>query len=309
MTKETTPANELATSGLPPHVRGVAPILAMVPPPPPALLAPPVLPAPRMSSALPVPASVHEKPAPAAEGPPPAREGEVLARDCGNALPLPECVVAQLPSSPPRDLARMRSLAAVLTGIRAGGEPLGPLVLPARQVSADKAGSEKRKAKRESPQNPAAFAAPSPGLLAPEPSLDAVPTPAERQWPNGPLVGRDLMTADEVRRLVEHILQDEEIMDHPSMPGLTRARLREAARAADFEPNRFGRLSAAVMVWFARAGVTVLEDDKAPNEWIRPRPLISTERAELRRRLQAVDPPDGDAITIARNAGLDSSAT
>jgi len=117
-----------------------------------------------------------------------------------------------------------------------------------------------------------------------------------------------LLQADEVQRLIEQILQDTEIMAHPAMPGLTRARLREAARAAGLEPNRFGRFSGAVLVWFACAGVTVLEDDKAPNDWIRPRPLVCADRAEIRKLLRAVDPPDGDAVAIARAAGLDSAA-
>jgi hypothetical protein len=117
-----------------------------------------------------------------------------------------------------------------------------------------------------------------------------------------------LLTGDEVQHLIEAILMDEESMEHPSMPGLTRARLRQVARSAGFDPNRFGRFAGPLLIWFARAGVTVLEDEKARDAWARPRPLVSCDRAEIRRLLRAVDPPDGNLVTILREAGMDSTA-
>ncbi|MEI8167652.1 MAG: hypothetical protein WCG26_14815, partial [Chloroflexales bacterium] len=143
---------------------------------------------------------------------------------------------------------------------------------------------------------------------APTGAPTGAPTSATRAWPSGPLIGQDLFAPDEVRRIIEGILTDAEIMAHPTAPGLTRVRLREVAKRAGFEPNRFGRFSAPLLVWFARAGVTVLEDDKANTAWARPRPVVGNDRVEIRRLLADSDPPDGDEVAIARAAGLDSPA-
>ncbi|PDW01476.1 hypothetical protein [Candidatus Viridilinea mediisalina] len=104
-----------------------------------------------------------------------------------------------------------------------------------------------------------------------------------------------------VERLIEAILLDEEIMAHPSLPGLTRARLREAAARAGFDPHRFGRFSAALMLWFTRAGVIVPEETPSATAWARPIPLSSDDRATLRSLLTAVSPPDGEAVAHARS--------
>lgn len=202
-----------------------------------------------------------------------------------------------LPPIAPRPLHDITGLTLLLRGMAEGGEPLGSLVLPTRAEQGALATPAMKKVTKKG-------GVPANGAQSGRGDADA-PT---REWPSGPLVGRDLFTANEVQRLVEAMLMDEDIMEHPSSPGLTRARLREVARAVGFDPNRFGRLSAAILVWFARAGVTVLEDDKARNEWARPRPIASRDRAEIRRLLWCVDPPDGDAVAIARAAGLDSLA-
>ncbi|MBX0331077.1 hypothetical protein K2Z83_25835 [Oscillochloris sp. ZM17-4] len=185
-----------------------------------------------------------------------------------------------------------------LEAIRRGEEPLGPLQLFS-PVEAPITPSNKGKGKKG-----AAASAP--------PALDAPPfdqATGGQAWPSGPLVGTDLFTSDEVRQLVEGILTDEEIMNHTSMPGLTRARLREVAKRLTFDANRFGRFSAALIIWFANAGVTVLADDTSRTEWSRPRPLIGNNRVEIRRRLWATNPPDGKtAGSIARSAGFDSSS-
>jgi hypothetical protein len=182
-------------------------------------------------------------------------------------------------------------LRAALHAIADGGAPFGPFVLPSRAEVASPASAKAPKGKGK-------------GTDASSPSAGQ----EDRTWPSGPLIGRDLFKPNEVQQLVEAILMDEEILDHPATPGLSRARLREVARSAGFDLNRFGRFSAAILVWFARAGVTVLDDDKARNEWARPRPIVSRDRAEIRRLLRAADPPDGDPTTILREAGMDSSA-
>jgi hypothetical protein len=287
--------------------------LQRITPPVPALPVPQPLPAPAALPALPAlvdGGAIAVAPAPTAvqrsDAPPDpvgalgVVVGDVLPPECasGTALPLPVGAIECLPATAPLDLPRVQALAALLHSISTGGEPFGSLVMPVRRrLEPEGAKGEKDKKKGRGK-----------GREKVEPPKDETTlSHAERQWPTGPLIGQDLMTADEVQRLVERILQDQEIMAHPTMPGLTRARLREAGRAAGFEPNRFGRLSAALLVWFAAAGVTVIEDDTAANEWIRPRRLVSPDRVEIRRRLRAVDPPDGDAIEIARKAGLGSS--
>lgn len=239
------------------------------------------------------PAPATTAPATPAQAPQDAAEprAELIPRPAPSyrTIPLPDGLVEQLPPIRHITPERLQLLEDALGSIAAGGQPFGPPV-PSTPALPEAAAPARRK-----------------GLAEPPRPAPPAPPEAERQWPSGPLVGRDLLRPDEVQRLVETILQDEEIMAHPTMPGLTRARLREAARAAGLEPSRFGKLSAAVVVWFARAGVTVLADDKAPSEWARPRPLVSGDRAEVRRLLRAVDPPDGDAVAIARAAGLDSS--
>jgi hypothetical protein len=198
-------------------------------------------------------------------------------------------------------LARLEEFDALLGDILDGGEPFGPFVLPsARDDAMDD--SPKGKAGKAGKAGKVGKAGKAAGKAAGTDSAD-------RRWPSGPLIGEDLFVADEVQRIVEAILTDTEIMAHPSQPGLTRARLREAAKAAGFEPNRFGRFSAALVIWFARAGVTVLVDDKATNEWARPRPMIGNDRVEIRRRLRAVDPPDAaTAAEVARMVGFNSSS-
>ncbi|RRR69509.1 MAG: hypothetical protein EI684_15465 [Candidatus Viridilinea halotolerans] len=110
-----------------------------------------------------------------------------------------------------------------------------------------------------------------------------------------------------VERLIEAILLDEEIMAHPSLPGLTRARLREVAARAGFDPHRFGRFSAALLLWFTRAGVIVPEETPSATAWARPRPLSSDDRVTLRGLLHAASPPDGDVVRQARAEGLGST--
>jgi hypothetical protein len=187
-------------------------------------------------------------------------------------------------------------LLGFLRDVRDGEEPLGPLQLfsPAENTPTPPIGKGKGKKAPSSPPS-----APS--------SVDQ--RTGGQAWPSGPLVGTDLFTPDEVRQLVEGILTDDEIMSHTSMPGLTRARLRAVAKRIGLEANRFGRHSAALIIWFADAGVTVLADDKSRTDWSRPRPLIGNDRAEIRRRLWATDPPDGKtAGSIARSAGFDRSS-
>lgn len=190
------------------------------------------------------------------------------------------------------------SLLRILRGIRDGQEPLGPLEL-VTPGEAEPSGPPAKRGKTRKGATNANSSVPASDDQGAE----------RRDWPSGPLIGRELFSPDEVRRIVEGILTDEEIMAHPTMPGLTRARLREVARRLGFELNRFGRFSAALLIWFADAGVTVLADDKAKTEWSRPRPLIGNSRAEIRRRLWATDAPDGvSAAAIARSAGFNSSS-
>jgi hypothetical protein len=226
------------------------------------------------------------RPAPASQAPADAPKQEVVDAS----------VARMLPPVSTRPASEISALTALLQAMVQGGEPLGPLVMPTRDEEVEEERPAKKKAKTKG------------GTTSATSAGEANADPSARKWPSGPLVGRELFAPDEVQRLIEAILMDEDIMDHATMPGLTRARLREVGRAAGFEPNRFGRFSAPLIVWFARAGVTVLEDDKARNPWARPRPIASRDRAEIRRMLRDTDPPDGDAVAIARAAGLDSSA-
>lgn len=204
--------------------------------------------------------------------------------------------VAYISARPTLGPERRVQFRSILIAIRDGGRPLGPLVLAAPDAAA---GNAQTRSKAGSSRN-----ASSAGKALPAPS-----GADDRRWPSGPLIGQDLFTADEVQQIIEAILTDEEIMAHPTMPGLTRARLREAARRAGFEPNRFGRFSAALVLWFADAGVTVLADDKANNPWARPRPLIGNDRVEIRRRLRTTDPPDAASVAaLVTSAGFNSSS-
>lgn len=121
----------------------------------------------------------------------------------------------------------------------------------------------------------------------------------DRTWPDGPIIRRKRFTSEELKRLVDHILMDEEIMDHPSMPGITKQRLRDVGVRAGWKPTEFGIFIPALMLWFARAGVTIRDDGSSATEWARPRPLISDDRAVIRRLLNNTDPPDGDAVKVA----------
>lgn len=276
-----------------PSAASAAPVPALPPPPPP----PPALPPPAVADGAPPPST-----------PPPPRTGEVLDRapELGRPSPSadPSEGVVRLPQEVRPNPDQLHAMRGILQGIADGGMPLGPLVLPPRTPpEAGGKGKDKGKGK------PAPAAAPAPsGATTTTAATTAAPTSATRAWPSGPLIGQDLFAPDEVRRIIEGILTDDEIMAHPTAPGLTRVRLREVAKRAGFEPNRFGRFSAPLLVWFARAGVTVLEDDKANTAWARPRPVVGNDRVEIRRLLAEADPPDGDEVAIARAAGLDSPA-
>lgn len=126
-------------------------------------------------------------------------------------------------------------------------------------------------------------------------------------WPSGPIVGTDQLSRAEVEHIMDTILTDAEIMRHPSMKGLSRLRLKEVGKRAGFKSDRFGRFSAHLLVWFAKAGVTIKPDDTWKGEWDGPRPLVTDEKGEIRRMLRRVDVPSKDDVKAAL-PDLDASA-
>lgn len=191
----------------------------------------------------------------------------------------------------------VRQTVVALERILAGESPCG--ALPAYNTAspsaptrgpAQRATTERNAAKRSSASAAAPASRPTRAT-----DTDTTPdtAPDVMHWPSGPLIACDLFRPDEVQRLIEAILTDETIMQHPSMPGLTPARLRTVARHANFDPARFGRFTNALIHWFTHAGIIVEADQTAPHLGTNPWPLISSDRVVLRRKLHAVAPPDG----------------
>lgn len=220
-------------------------------------------------------------------------EGEVTARSSQRLDPTAGAAqddgVEHLPPKVAPDVRR--SLLAHLRAISNGEAPFGPLQLPPRGKAA---------ATKQPMTTPKSSTSP-----APRPGL--APGQDDGRWPSGPLISRDLFSRAEVETLIEAILTDVEIMEHPTYPGLSRNRLRLVAKQAGFEPIRFGRFSAYLLIWFARAGVTLKASDRWRGEWDGPRPLSTEEKSEVRLMLVRVPPPTKRDVDVIRTQNFDDS--
>lgn len=233
-----------------------------------------------------------------------AVEGEVIAR---GALPrrarpadgdgADDGVERLADALPLADLPILDAMIGALAIIRGGGMPFGavPQRLPAQNAAPAPAGRRGR----------AAGAATVPATA---PVVGAALDADDGRWPAGPIVGTDMIARAELEALVEALLTDPEVMGHPTAPGLTRSRLREAGRRAGLAPARLGRHAAHLLLWFAQAGVTVPASDRWRGEWDGPRPLATDEKREIRQRLRRVEPPSKDEVRDALAQGLDQSA-
>lgn len=125
------------------------------------------------------------------------------------------------------------------------------------------------------------------------------------EWPTGPLIGRDQIWPHELRRIIEEILMDTDIMDHPSYPGISFARLREVGTRAGIVADRMGRFVPALMVWFYATGLTKQASTKQ-GVWEVPQPWQYDDKEEIRRILARSTLPTRDDVATARAAGLNS---
>jgi hypothetical protein len=179
------------------------------------------------------------------------------------------------------------ALLANLDKIDSGNPPFGPLQLPML------ASRSSRKQTREEKAG-AAEDKPRPQSIAEDAAT----------WPSGPLVGRDEITPLDVERLVRAILTDSEIMEHATMPGLTRKRMVEAGERAGITRRRMGFFVAHLMVWFDKAGVMKPESAKEPDAWDRPRPLTTDDKEAIRRLLKRQSLPTKDEVEAVKEQGL-----
>lgn len=214
-----------------------------------------------------------------------------------------------------RDPAMLAQLAEALALIAGGGEPFGAFALPSRgaltsdgpttdggpDTGAGARGGQRRRGERRAIAPTTAATSDAARQHGDGAGVDTASEAA--RWPTGPIVGYDQLSARELEGLVEKMLCDPEIMADPSYPGLSRQRLRNAARRAGLEPHRFGKFSPWVELWLARAGITARRVS-TEGEWNSPRPLQLEEKEEIRQALLRTPWPTRRDIEEARAQGL-----
>lgn len=123
-------------------------------------------------------------------------------------------------------------------------------------------------------------------------------------WPDGPIIGRQELRREEIERLVRTIVTDKEIMDHETMPGLTRRRLLEAGEKAGVQKRRMAMFVPHLLVWFAQAGVIAHESSKDEDTWDRPRIVTTDDIEEIRRKLRNQSLPTKSEVETEKAKGM-----
>lgn len=123
-------------------------------------------------------------------------------------------------------------------------------------------------------------------------------------WPDGPVIGRQELRREEIERLVRTIVTDKEIMDHETMPGLTRRRLLEAGEKAGMQKRRMAMFVPHLLVWFAQAGVIMHESSKDEDTWDRPRIVTTDDIEEIRRKLRNQSLPTKSEVETEKAKGM-----